>query len=473
MAVTFDETEKSYSNGDITLEKNGDGKYEIGTLEQLKLFRDAVNEGHNFNGETVILTKSINLNNEEWTPIGKSGKTFQGTFDGQGNTVSNLKITKGVANTSANCGIGFFGYTNSPATITDLTINNVDITGSLYVGAIVGYGDTGKEISNCHVTGKIEIEGWWYIGGIGGNGYMNKVSDCSVVGDEGSYIKAVSYGNEVGSYVGGIWGFRGEGGQSITDSSVSNIAISGTDRVGGICGNAHYGNTIEGCTIQESSISTTNDIGNVGLIAGANEGNEKSLVFLLNNTADTATQEKFTINGDIVENPPLLGANDYNGNPAEAGIIGTVEKNENGEITDGTLSVVGTEKNSIDLSGKLNLADGLTFYPNSDGTVGVYQDEGYVAAIGDNRYKSLAEAVAMVQPGETITILTDITEETVSMNGFGIASWNNSTLTTTKKLAVDAGVNNVLSGNVKSAQLMLHSHDHRERECGSVYRWRT
>ena len=364
-----------------------------------------------------------------------------------------MKITRATSNFAENCGIGFFGYTNAPATITDLTINNVDITGSLYIGAVVGYGYTGKEISNCRVTGLIEIEGWWYIGGIGGNGYVSKVSDCSVVGKEGSYIKAVSYGNEVGSYVGGIWGFRGEGGQSITDSSVSNIAISGTDRVGGICGNAHYGNTIEGCTIQESSISTTNNIGNVGLIAGSNEGNEKSLVFLLNNSADTATQEKFTINGDIVENPPLLGANDYNGDPAEAGIIGTVEKNENGEITGGTLTVVGTEKDSIDVSSKLDLADGLAFYPNSDGTIGV-DTAGDVAMIGETRYESLAEAVAVVKPGETITILTDITEETVSMTGFGIASWNNSTFTTTKKLAVDAGAN-VLSGNVESAQLML------------------
>lgn len=453
MAINYDEATGNYTDGVTTLSRGKSGAYEIGTLDQLKLFRDAVNAGRSFNGETVKLTDSIDLKDEEWTPIGKSGATFQGTFDGQGNTVSNLKITRATSNFAENCGIGFFGYTNAPATITDLTINNVDITGSLYIGAVVGYGYTGKEISNCRVTGLIEIEGWWYIGGIGGNGYVSKVSDCSVVGKEGSYIKAVSYGNEVGSYVGGIWGFRGEGGQSITDSLVSNIAISGTDRVGGICGNAHYGNTIEGCTIQESSISTTNNIGNVGLIAGSNEGNEKSLVFLLNNSADTATQEKFTINGDIVENPPLLGANDYNGDPAEAGIIGTVEKNENGEITGGTLTVVGTEKDSIDVSSKLDLADGLAFYPNSDGTIGV-DTAGDVAMIGETRYESLTEAVAVVKPGETITILTDITEETVSMTGFGIASWNNSTFTTTKKLAVDAGAN-VLSGNVESAQLML------------------
>lgn len=107
MAINYDEATGNYTDGVTTLELK-DGAYEIGSLDQLKLFRDAVNEGYNFKGETVKLTASINLNNEEWTPIGKSGATFQGTFDGQGNTVSNLKITRATSNFAENCGIGLF-----------------------------------------------------------------------------------------------------------------------------------------------------------------------------------------------------------------------------------------------------------------------------------------------------------------------------------------------------------------------------
>lgn len=450
MAITYDAAKGGYTDGATTWSPNSNGVYEIGNLDQLKFFRDAVNDGNSFNGQTVKLTDSIDLNKEEWTPIGKNGAPFQGTFDGQEKTVSNLKITRGTSNVAANCGIGFFGYTNSPATITNLTINNVDITGSLYVGAIVGYGYTGKEISNCHVTGQIEIEGWWYIGGIGGNGYVSKVSDCSVVGNEGSYIKALNDG----SYVGGIWGYRGEGNNTIADCSVDNIDISGMDRIGGICGIAHYVNTIEECSISNSSITADNNIGNVGLIAGANLGNATNgPAILLNNTVDVTTKENFTLEGQVIENPPVLGANINTGAPAQAAIIGDVTRNEAGEIVDGTISVVGTEKDSIDVSSKLDLADGLAFYPNSDGTIGV-DTAGDVAMIGETRYESLAEAVAVVKPGETITILTDITEETVSMNGFGIASWNNSTLTATGNITATAG-KNVLSGNVESAQLKL------------------
>lgn len=98
--------------------------------------------------------------------------------------------------------------------------------------------------------------------------------------------------------------------------------------------------------------------------------------------------------------------------------------------------------------------DGATTWsPNSDGTIGV-DEAGYVAAIGDTRYTSFENAQAAVKPGETITILTDVDAENISMNGYGLASWNNSKLTATGNIIATTG-NNVLSGNVESAQLML------------------
>lgn len=80
MAISFDPESKSYSDGVTTLEIK-DGAYEIDSLEKLKLFRDAVNAGNNFRGETVRLTQSVDLQDEEWTPIGRSGAVFAGTFD--------------------------------------------------------------------------------------------------------------------------------------------------------------------------------------------------------------------------------------------------------------------------------------------------------------------------------------------------------------------------------------------------------
>ena len=54
-----------------------------------------VNGGTTFSGMQIKLSNDIDLKSEEWMPIGRSGKAFQGTFDGCGYTISNLKIEEG------------------------------------------------------------------------------------------------------------------------------------------------------------------------------------------------------------------------------------------------------------------------------------------------------------------------------------------------------------------------------------------
>ena len=264
----------------------------IDSLSDLKAFRDAVNAGDNFAGKTVVLNVDIDLEGEEWIPIGYMGKNFVGTFDGQNHTISNLVITKTTDNTAANNGIGLFGRVDDPAVIKNLTIENVDITGSLYVGAVVGHGYTGKSIENVTVKGDITIDAWWYAGVIGGNGYMNLVQNCHVVANDGSYIK----GNN-GSYIGGIWGFRGENANKIIECTVTNLDIIGVDRVGGICGIGHYGNIIADCEVKDSTITATDpEATTVGLIVGACQGTaSEPTVFDGNATSNTTAQKD---NGD-------------------------------------------------------------------------------------------------------------------------------------------------------------------------------
>lgn len=45
--------------------------YEISSADQLAGLSQLVNEGKSFKGKTVSLTDDIDLNNKEWTPIGK------------------------------------------------------------------------------------------------------------------------------------------------------------------------------------------------------------------------------------------------------------------------------------------------------------------------------------------------------------------------------------------------------------------
>lgn len=329
-------------------------EFTITSTAELAGLAKLVNEGNDFSKKTIKLGADIDLAGKEWTPIGKSGKPFKGTFDGMKYTISNMTITRDFSNTAANSCVGLFGLTNSPAVIKNVDFENVDIQGSLYVGTVVGYGFTGSQISNCHVSGRIEIDGWWYIGGIGGNGYVNKIDNCSVVGDEDSHIK----GND-GSYVGGIWGYRGEGKQTISECTVGNLAISGVDRVGGISGIAHYQNTIQNCAISNSVITTTNNIGNTGLIAGADLSDETDGVAKILDC--TVTDTTATSEGEAVTTK--VGSCNHSGEPAnKPSTVGTnVVFDRQNKIISGQLEQVAPDQ----------LADNVVAVPQEDGTLNV------------------------------------------------------------------------------------------------------
>lgn len=117
---------------------SSDNTYIIEDAEDLKAFRDRVNDGET--GACAELTANIVLNcdeNNQWTPIGYNKGTddnipYNGTFDGNGHTISGIYI-----NTSEDYQ-GFFGYIDSNGTVKDLGIEDSWIKGYKYVGASLG-----------------------------------------------------------------------------------------------------------------------------------------------------------------------------------------------------------------------------------------------------------------------------------------------------------------------------------------------
>ena len=81
------------------------------------------------------------------------------TYDGDGHIISNLYIHR-----NSDHDVGLFGFLQG-ATVKNLGMENVNITGDLYVGAIVGVVQGGK-IRNCYSTGK--LKGTARMGGIAG-----------------------------------------------------------------------------------------------------------------------------------------------------------------------------------------------------------------------------------------------------------------------------------------------------------------
>lgn len=213
-----------------------DGVYTIKNLKELQIFRNTVNAGNTYQGKTVKLAADIDLNGEEWTPIGTSKNPFNGTFDGQNHTISNLVIT------GSSSDVGLFGRTND-GEVKNLTVNNAKVSGYLNVGVVAGTPYTSK-YTNISVTGHVEVNGFAYVGGVGGKNAYANWTNITVNADDASYVKATSTENDTAyrTYVGGVVGFMGEGNHGF-ENVTSNIDVTGsTCDVGGIVGIAHYGN---------------------------------------------------------------------------------------------------------------------------------------------------------------------------------------------------------------------------------------
>lgn len=123
-------------------------EYTLTTADELAGLAQLVNEGNTFKGVTIYLGDDIDLANQEWTPIGKSGANFQGTFDGQNHTISNLAIDQ-----PTKSDMGLFGFTTG-GQVKNFTLHNAKVTGYLDVGAVAGTPYTSK-YTNIDVTGLI------------------------------------------------------------------------------------------------------------------------------------------------------------------------------------------------------------------------------------------------------------------------------------------------------------------------------
>ena len=138
---------------------NDKSVYTIYSATGLKWFANEVNVNKNsFSGKTVKLAKDIDLQNEIWTPIGQTGvATFNGVFDGQDYTISNLNVDSS-AQTGKHYSSGLFGWVESHTAghghLKNVKISGANVTGHHNCGALVGYiTQETALVENCHVTG--------------------------------------------------------------------------------------------------------------------------------------------------------------------------------------------------------------------------------------------------------------------------------------------------------------------------------
>ena len=283
-----------------------DGGYEISNAAQLAYFAKSVNAGEKtYNeGVTIVLTDDIDLEGQEWTPIGTKGNPFKGTFNGNGKTIKNLVIT------GYNSYVGLFGNTVD-GEIKNLVVENANVSGRLYVAVVAGQPYTSK-YTNITVKGHVEVNGMAYVGGVCGYNAYGDYTDITVNVDETSYVRgnSVENGKAYRTYVGGVIGFNGEGGHTYKNIT-SNIDVKGsTIDVGGMFGIAHYGNKFENCVcsgnVEVYAASEAGDAEEIGGIAGVWH-NETGYTVSFTNCSFTGTL-KANVEGVDLSDNTITGA---------------------------------------------------------------------------------------------------------------------------------------------------------------------
>ena len=194
-------------------------------------------------GKTVILCNDIDLTGTEFTSI----PVFDGTFDGQGYTISGLSLT------GYNSPLGLFRYIDEGALVKNLTVNGTVAPAGekSIIGGVAG--SNSGTILNCIFIGT--VIGDKYVGGIAGiNEAKGLISNCSTHG--------IMNGKH---YVGGI---AGENlGTILLSTNEANVNTTVTE-------NSLNLEDIQNLNTRLISLSTENflDVTDVGGIAGISGG---------------------------------------------------------------------------------------------------------------------------------------------------------------------------------------------------------
>jgi hypothetical protein len=331
-----------------------DDPYLITTWADLHGIRNSLSSYYKLANDLSSSTSDYSTYNsgQGFVPIGAFATPFTGTLDGDGHIISDLLMYN-----NSRGYVGLFNYPNG-ATVANLGLVNVNISGQNNVGAFFTRMGGTTNIYNSYVTGTINSTD--YVGGICGHCQSLTIRNCyanvnitgrDTVGGIGGYLGTALYNSystghiTANSYIGGLFGstdatiLNSYSNMNITNSSSTGvrglvgsagangaIIISGLWDINSSGMSLGYGTNPDGgrTTTQMKTLSTyfflasrtniTNGYFETGDLTGWDTGG--NLTWTINNTAfegsysassgDTGDSESTWINQSVI-----VGSNSY------------------------------------------------------------------------------------------------------------------------------------------------------------------
>ena len=309
--------------------------------------------------------------------------------------------------------------------------------------AVYAYGNSGGSISIENSTlkggnGKTDatyagdfVAQWYVDGGIalelGGNAAV-EVKNSTIHGGDSDWRNAEEAINVSNSFKGTLnisgnskisggnalngtgknWGYGGQGIYTHQTTGCTQIDIRDSEITGGDGGGSWDGSGIE----LNKNVSTNIENSTIASGQGAVGGDAGSISINSRVSEVDVTLKDVTLNGDGDGNDVIKGATDGIKIAGEITIAGgTLEDVTFSEIETGTvIKTAGT--GAVDVSS----VTGTTSVPVFNEVTGEYEFEPAAVSVNGKAYRTLAEAVAAAQDGDTVTVLGNISGETVTVD---------------------------------------------------------
>lgn len=234
------------SNG---LEKDSTGNYIVATAYDLAYISENIAELSN---SSFVVNSDIDMSViSSFAPIGGTLVPFGGSFNGNGHTISNLKIN-GTSKT------GLFASLKN-AEVKNLVITSADIkTNGIYTAVLAGQILGNTKLDNITVKDSKVIADGIYSGIIAGSVDSGTLSATDIYVINGSVSSKANY-------VGAFAGHTACGGQ-IKNINIENTNLSGADFVAGVIGLDEGSLTVQSASVSGAKIRGVSEIS--GIAAG-------------------------------------------------------------------------------------------------------------------------------------------------------------------------------------------------------------
>lgn len=279
---------------EILSNMEGDGSssnpYIITDSHELQAMNEDLSAHYMLSNNILAAGTSTWNGGEGFQPLGTSSE-FTGSLDGAGYSINGLYINTGDER------VGLFSETNGGATISNLALTNIDISGERSVGGLIGVSEN-SIVQDITVNGQVSAndDNTGLLIGYSFNDIQDITTSGTVEGDDftggvvgvhiGDATNIESTATVTGSQsVGGIFGYVYDTANTV---HIENVAFDGSvtasvNWAGGVSG-AHFGGSITNAEVEGTIISNQGGGGISAIFQGATVENVK-------NYADISGQE--------------------------------------------------------------------------------------------------------------------------------------------------------------------------------------